>query len=68
MNQLDIIYLNGKLPLETTTTTTTTGLPGVGFKLTADGDYDIQIKRLIKVKPATALVDAVSMRQLSRYL
>jgi len=39
-------YSNGLLPSSSTTTTSQRGLPGVGFKLTDDGNYDIDGKRL----------------------
>ena len=42
-------YSNGKLPEETIShgkiIEIVKGLPGVGFKLTDDGDYDIQNKK-----------------------
>ena len=40
------------------------GLPGVGFKLTDMGDYDMQNKKLTNVKPGTDLNDAVNKSQL----
>ena len=46
-------YSNGKLPEETIShgkiIEIVKGLPGVGFKLTDDGDYDIQNKKLRNV-------------------
>jgi len=42
-------YSNGLLPSSSTTTTPQRGLPGVGFKLTDDGNYDIDGKRLTDV-------------------
>ena len=43
-------YSNGKLPEDTFShekiIEIVKGLPGVGFKLTDDGDYDIQNKKL----------------------
>ena len=46
-------YSNGKLPQETIShgkiIEIVKGLPGVGFKLTDDGDYDIQNKKLRNV-------------------
>ena len=48
-------YSNGKLPEETIShgkiIEIVKGLPGVGFKLTDDGDYDIQNKKLRNVAP-----------------
>ena len=35
-------YLNGRLLSEEVTISSQRGLPGVGFKLTADGNYDIE--------------------------
>ena len=40
------------------------GLPGVGFKLTVTGDYDMQIKKLTNVKSGTDSNDAVNKSQL----
>ena len=40
------------------------GLPGVGFKLTDTGDYDMQNKKLTNVKSGTDSNDAVNKRQL----
>ena len=40
------------------------GLPGVGFKLTDTGDYDMQNKKLVNVKSGTDLNDAVNKSQL----
>ena len=43
-------YSNGLLPSESSSTTSPQrGLPGVGFKLTDDGNYDIDGKRLTNV-------------------
>ena len=46
-------YSNGKLPEDTMShdriTEIIKGLPGVGFKLTSDGDYDISSKKLTNV-------------------
>ena len=36
------------------------GDPGVGFKLTDDGDYDIQNKKLVNVKQGTNNNDVVA--------
>ena len=40
------------------------GDPGGGFKLTDDGDYDIQNKKLVNVKQGTGLNDIVVYRQI----
>ena len=40
------------------------GLPGVGFKLTVTGDYDMQNKKLVNVKSGTDSNDAVNKSQL----
>ena len=40
------------------------GLPGVGFKLTVTGDYDMQNKKLTNVKSGTNSNDAVNKSQL----
>ena len=40
------------------------GLPGVGFKLTVTGDYDVQNKKLTNVKSGTDSNDAVNKSQL----
>ena len=40
------------------------GLPGVGFKLTVTGDYDVQNKKLANVKSGTDSNDAVNKSQL----
>ena len=40
------------------------GLPGVGFKLTITGDYDMQNKKLTNVKSGTDSSDAVNKSQL----
>ena len=39
------------------------GLPGVGFKLTVTGDYDMQNKKLTNVKSGTDSNDAVNKSQ-----
>ena len=40
------------------------GLPGPGFNLTSDGNYDIQDKRLISFGEGTASNDATNKHQL----
>ena len=53
ITQLYMSYSNGKLPEDTFShekiIEIVKGLPGVGFKLTDDGDYDIQNKKLRNV-------------------
>ena len=41
------------------------GLPGVGFKLTPSGDFDLQKKRLTNVAEGTANDDAVTKKQIN---
>ena len=36
------------------------GLPGVGFKLTSSGDFDLQNKRLTNVAAGTGNSDAIT--------
>ena len=53
VTELHMSYSNGKLPEDTFShekiIEIVKGLPGVGFKLTDDGDYDIQNKKLRNV-------------------
>ena len=57
-------YSNGKLPEETIShgkiVEIVKGLPGVGFKLTDDGDYDIQNKKLRNVASPQTNDDATT--------
>ena len=57
-------YSNGKLPEDTIShdkiIEIVKGLPGVGFKLTDDGDYDIQNKKLRNVNSPQANTDATT--------
>ena len=57
-------YSNGKLPEETIShgkiVEIVKGLPGVGFKLTDDGDYDIQNKKLRNVASPRTNNDATT--------
>ena len=57
-------YSNGKLPEETIShgkiIEIVKGLPGVGFKLTDDGDYDIQNKKLRNVASPQTNNDATT--------
>lgn len=57
-------YSNGKLPSQTTNNTQR-GLPGVGFSLTDDGNYDIQGKKLTNVGTPEADDDASTKRFVS---
>ena len=60
-------YSNGLLPdqsYQTVNKYVQKGLPGVGFKLTVAGDYDMQNKKLTNVKSGTDLNDAVNKSQL----
>ena len=57
-------YSNGKLPEDTIShdkiIEIVKGLPGVGFKLTDDGDYDMQNKKLRNVASPQANTDATT--------
>ena len=60
-------YSNGLLPdqsYQTANKYVQRGLPGVGFKLTVMGDYDMQNKKLTNVKSGTDSNDAVNKSQL----
>ena len=60
-------YSNGLLPdqsYQTANKYVQRGLPGVGFKLTVTGDYDMQNKKLTNVKSGTDSNDAVNKSQL----
>ena len=60
-------YSNGLLPdqsYQTANKYRQRGLPGVGFKLTVTGDYDVQNKKLTNVKSGTDSNDAVNKSQL----
>ena len=60
-------YSNGLLSdqsYQTTNKYVQRGLPGVGFKLTYTGDYDMQNKKLTNVKSGTDSNDAVNKSQL----
>ena len=62
-------YSNGLLPSSTSSSTMSPqrGLPGVGFKLTDDGDYDIDGKRLTNVADSIDDSDAVSLKVLKEH-
>ena len=60
-------YSNGLLPdqsYQTANKYVQRGLPGVGFKFTVAGDYDMQNKKLTNVKSGTDSNDAVNKSQL----
>ena len=60
-------YLNGLLSdqsYQTANKYVQRGLPGIGFKLTDTGDYDMQNKKLTNVKSGTDSNDAVNKSQL----
>ena len=60
-------YSNGLLsnqPYQTVNKYEQRGLPGIGFKLTDTGDYDMQNKKLVNVKNGANGVDAVNKAQL----
>ena len=60
-------YSNGLLPdqsYQTANKYVQRGLPGVGFKFTYTGDYDMQNKKLTNVKSGTDSNDAVNKSQL----
>ena len=60
-------YSNGLLPdqsYQTANKYVQRGLPGVGFKLTVTGDYDMQNKKLTNVISGTDSNDAVNKSQL----
>ena len=42
------------------------GPPGIGFKLTSDGNFDLENKKLTNVSDATANDEAVTKRQLDQ--
>ena len=56
-------YLNGLL--ETTSTKITEGTPGVGFKLTADSNYDMDGKKLTNVQDGHANRDVLNEKQIT---
>ena len=60
-------YSNGLLPHPSSSISTSTpqrGLPGVGFKLTDDGNYDLENQKLTKVSEGTDNTDAITKHQL----
>ena len=44
------------------------GIPGIGFKLTENNDYDMNYKRLCNVSPALEPTDAVNLQTLNKVL
>ena len=44
------------------------GLPGIGYKLTSDGDYDIQNKKLTNVKNGDSSNDVMNKSQIESYV
>ena len=44
------------------------GLPGIGYKLTSDGDYDIQNKKLTNVKNGDENKDVMNKSQIESYV
>ena len=61
-------YSNGLLPSTSSSTMSPQrGLPGIGFKLTDDGDYDIDGKRLTNVADSIDDSDAVSLKLLKEH-
>ena len=52
-----------KAPLEEGGKDGKDGLPGVGFKLTSSGDFDLQNKRLTNVAAGTGNSDAITKHQ-----
>ena len=55
-------YSNGLL--ETPSTKRIEGIPGVGFKLTPDGNYDMENKKLTNLKPGTDDTDVLTKKQI----
>ena len=65
-------YSNGLLPSSSTTSPQRglpglPGSPGIGFKLTADGNYDIDNKRLTNLAESVDDNDAVSLKVLKEH-
>ena len=65
MKRYKMSYLNGMLSESTSQggKDGKDGLPGVGFKLTSAGDFDLQRKRLTNVAAGTGNSDAVTKNQ-----
>ena len=60
-------YSNGLLP-SSSTASPQRGLPGVGYALTNDGNYDIQNKKLTNIKAGTNSGDALRKDQIDSAL
>ena len=63
MNKYKMSYSNGLLSDQTSQPTGQRGkdgLPGVGFKLTSSGDYNMENKKLTNVRNPTNLKDATN--------
>ena len=58
------IFNEHSLPSNSAANTGTVGRPGIGFKLTDTGDYDMQNKKLTNVKSGTDSNDAANKSQL----
>ena len=50
--------------LESTSTKIIEGIPGVGFKLTENGNYDMENKKLTNLKPGSDDSDALTKKQI----
>ena len=62
-------YSNGLLPSPSSPTISESihGLPGVGFKLTDDGDYDIDNKKLRNVADPQSNSDASTKKYVDQH-
>ena len=60
-------YSNGLLPSSLSTTSPQRGLPGVGFELTDDGNYDLNGKRLTDVADSIDDGDVVNLKVLKEH-
>ena len=54
--------------LESTSTKVIEGIPRVGFKLTPDGNYDMNYKKLVNIKYGINNNDAINKKQLEDYV
>ena len=59
-------YSNGLL--ESTSTKIIEGIPGVGFKLTTYGNYDMNNKKITNLKPGTDDSDASTKKQICDHI
>ena len=55
---------NSNSLLKSTSAKIIEGIPGVGFKLTTDGNYDMENKKLTNLKPGTDARDALTKKQI----